>query len=1097
MSLKSPINKKVRKSILTSVLLSSLILSPILLSTTKNVEKHQNFIEKTSKNPQIINFDLNSNQIFFDSNNNIKIFNTKKIFNQEEIKNSPTVFEPLKIKTDDKNKQKIKPGFLKPGPIQWNYKSQPKKPGYNYLYDKIVHPGRYWNRVTGNPEQIVQNVRIGYWNLVNFEQKQQSVDNLAKIILESQSAIMGLSDQKVSDFDSDQILVKLNSEKEKWEKLNFEDNKNKLDETKKYSIFYKKNELSLTGKHLKKGDSNPFLVSDQEINGTFPIAVGFKAVNNNKEFLVIMGNFMKNSDNSQQNSKITEEEKITEKPQEENSETEEKTISKKVEKQKEKTNYIESPVYFNDSDNDHQNFDIKSLNFFYKKSNFNQSLEQKIPNFKDLTTQRSKVKSEKQLNEIIDEFKNKSGINEVIFLTSRSENEKLGKGLGGSEYNSLISKVNSKVNGMLTSTKNMVKTVADKQINLGFPMLIDVQTGLYSEDEISLTSDEVALKKLKKLPKDEWDEIRTENKGEDKKLDNSQVETEPEISPVPENDSENKSETDHKNPLKKPEVEQPQSQNIPPIIEETEPKKNEEESKEKVVPPPTPENSEKTEKSNLVRFGFWNIDKFTFGSKTNKKSENDLSENSSLNLISEVIKKMDSTIVGLVIKDGSTKQNVESAAGAIVKKLDEIKNNLENNGSSQTLSQPVSDVETIEQTNSTTRWKYKLYEENETANSATQVDENLADESDENQENSASGTKRSSRRSTRKSYNSSRSSTGKQKEKKWSSKRAFLFLFDSSIWELISDGQTTKNNPFIVANESIENTNRKWVNKPVGIKLKLKGQNNDEKKINFVLGSFDSDGNQNEKNHYDDFDSSSGQSSKSKRKRGRGRSNSNSEVDLNSESSNSVSSSAETSPKSQKIDLSKFPSQGEQEITEAHGLKSVLEKVKSESKIENILFAGTTNIKEKSFANAFDDLLKSYSQLLTTKNPTKIHKNKGYVDPMNSVFYDGKWKPNLAERVDWLNLENYTKGSDFGPKEEGSLKKAFDEFSESSGSTRGNRKTSESNSKNWSVVEKISNHAPVTVQIDFEKNFNNKEELKKQVEENEKLTTESDMSVLT
>ncbi|AJR12583.1 Uncharacterised protein [Mesomycoplasma dispar] len=94
-----------------------------------------------------------------------------KIFDNQKSEIITKVSDAFSIKTEVKKKTKIKPGFLKPGPIQWNYKSDPKKPSYNYIYERIVNPGKYWNRITGNPAQIVQNVRIGYWNLANFTQQ--------------------------------------------------------------------------------------------------------------------------------------------------------------------------------------------------------------------------------------------------------------------------------------------------------------------------------------------------------------------------------------------------------------------------------------------------------------------------------------------------------------------------------------------------------------------------------------------------------------------------------------------------------------------------------------------------------------------------------------------------------------------------------------------------------------------------------------------------------------------------------------------------------------------------------------------------------------
>ncbi|ATP59812.1 hypothetical protein CSW10_02650 [Mesomycoplasma dispar] len=283
---------------LVSLFSSSLILSPFFLLTANN-KTYQNFSEKNiikQQNPEIINFNFHENDILVGFNKKVHNLHLNKIFDNQKSEIITKVSDAFSIKTEVKKKTKIKPGFLKPGPIQWNYKSDPKKPGYNYIYERIVNPGKYWNRITGNPAQIVQNVRIGYWNLANFTQ-QTNFNSIAKTILDTKSSIMALSENfgGGSNLDSSKILENLNLDSKnsetEWVQVSSKNGKNQENETKKYSFFYKKNELTLSGNHISKPDSNPFLVSDQQINNTFPVALGFKALNNNKEFLVIMGDF--------------------------------------------------------------------------------------------------------------------------------------------------------------------------------------------------------------------------------------------------------------------------------------------------------------------------------------------------------------------------------------------------------------------------------------------------------------------------------------------------------------------------------------------------------------------------------------------------------------------------------------------------------------------------------------------------------------------------------------------------------------------------------------------------------------------------------------
>ncbi|ATP59814.1 hypothetical protein [Mesomycoplasma dispar] len=181
--------------------------------------------------------------------------------------------------------------------------------------------------------------------------------------------------------------------------------------------------------------------------------------------------------------------------------------------------------------------------------------------------------------------------------------------------------------------------------------------------------------------------------------------------------------------------------------------------------------------------------------------------------------------------------------------------------------------------------------------------------------------------------------------------------------------------------------------------------------------------------------------------------------------------------------MSQFKGQGSQEITEAQNLGTVLEEIKKKSTIENLLFAGTTNIKKTSYQKAFEKLLKSYHQLLSTDYPTKIYKNSGYTEPMNSIFYRGiQGQPKSVKRIDWYGLEGYQKKEiPDGPKEPDSLKNAFQKYVNRKDDSSSKSAKKSSDSPNWEPLKSLSNHAPIVVEIDFEKQFD-KEKLKEELE---------------
>ncbi|AJR12584.1 Uncharacterised protein [Mesomycoplasma dispar] len=848
-----------------------------------------------------------------------------------------------------------------------------------------------------------------------------------------------------SNLDSSKILENLNLDSKnsetEWVQVSSKNGKNQENETKKYSFFYKKNELTLSGNHISKPDSNPFLVSDQQINNTFPIALGFKALNNNKEFLVIMGDFAQ---------------KIQEKAQEPEEQTDQNRKNLKENDSETNKEKIYHPFLFSDEE-------------------------------KPVIKQEQNSKPTKKLSEIIEEFKKKSGISEVIFLTSTNQDRKIGTGLGKENYDALINSSNSVTNALITDTKNLVKKIETNNSRLNSPLVVDVSTGLYFEDQTIIEIEGKKLEKLRleKIPKQQKDEISE---------DNDKPESVPEVH--------NKNDNDINQDQDK--IEKKQDEDIPNENKDQKPNKNGQElDKEKDQKPkenekkPTendrqklPEKSEPV--SNLVRFGFWNIDKYGFSkSRANKESREisneEAKDDSGLELIFEVLKQMNTSVIGLVLKDVS-KKNIDDSVKKIVQKLDEIKNKTENKETAKTPLSSGIDSENLRRTyTSQAKWQYQIYDEDEAKTNQAQDNSSQSDN-----QSSRSVSKRGGRKKTR---------TGRRK---------FLFLYDSSIWKIINkqaNEQLDKQNPFITSKEKIGNTERTWRNPPVGITLELLEnrknkekalKNSNDNQVTFVLGSFDSEGKGADEKQVGDTKSKRLTSSSKTRSKGKSRSrqnsrykNTNLDNEVQSQESAATSrlknthNSADLSIVKDEPDFSKFSGQGAQELTEAQNLGATLDEIKKNTSTKNLLFAGTTNIKKRDYAEIFENLLKSYSQLMPTNKPTKIHKNNGYVDPMNSMFYKGEWgQPKIAKRIDWYGLDGYKKGdSPKGPQNSESLKAAFEKYVTEKTGTKKSKKQDES--PNWEPQESLSKHAPIVVEIDFESKFDSKK-LKEELDKEEK-----------
>ncbi|ATP59902.1 hypothetical protein [Mesomycoplasma dispar] len=1081
--------QQIKRISLISFLTSSLIFIPIITTGftdnfySHNFKKHPvSHSKNTDSNQQIVNFDFNDDRLLLGFTNHNP---SEKVFQEKKEKNTASnVFESFSIKKEAKTNVKITPGFLKPGPIQWNYKSNPQKAGYNFLYDKIVHPGRYWNRITGNPEQIVQNVRIGYWNLTSFDD-QADFSNIAKTILDTKSSLMALSENidKNSDLNSSKILENLNSNSEnsksEWVQVSSKNEQNQENESKKYSFFYKKNELKLSGKHIRDSNSDPFLVSDQQINNTFPVALGFKALNNNKEFLVIMGNFVQKGQEKEQ------------KPQENT----EKIIKESEEKLDTKQDRIYDPVLFSDEE-------------------------------KTVIKQAQNSQPTKKLAEIIEEFKKKSGISEVIFLTSTDQNRKLGTGLGKENFDALINNSNKITNGLMTQTQNLVKKIESNNSGINSPLVVDFTTGLYFKDQTTIEIEGEKLQKLRlgKIPEEQKDVSpedadKPENSPEDQDKNSSNSSQDQDKPEEKDQDKTKKeSDTDKKVEERKDKDASEEEQNKKPEEDkqesdkEKEQKLNENGEKSQGTGKKPTENQEKrdlekpSETPNLVRFGFWNIDKYGFSNSTTnrrtKVSTEESNDDSALELIFEVFKKMNPTVAGLVLKDVS-KKNIENAIKKLVQKLENLKNKSETQESIKT---PVSEnvdskLRRTAESESITRWKYEIYDQDE----VKKVNDEKEKESASQDSGSHQGKRGSKKTSPKKSK------TGKRK---------FLFLYDSEIWKMVSqqaEQQINAKNPFISFSEKIGSTERMWRNPPVGVTFELikkqeSGENakNGEKnrQVTFVLGSFDSEGatspdeKQTRTSRSERGLTSSRSTELNSRSRSRSRGSTRSkmlESDSETQSDESISSTRTINSTISKIspDFSKYTGQGLQELTEATNLKDTLDQFKKDKPTQNLLFAGTTNIKRKHYSNVFEDLLKSYSQLMPTNQPTKIFKKIGYSESMNSMFYTGQSAhPNVAQRIDWYGLEGYTKNSEpEGPKDPETLKQAFEKYVNGKSGSKKSKKSGDS--QNWDPLKTLSNHAPIVVDIDFNKPFDKskfEEQLKKEQGKSVNSQTDSDDS---